>query len=119
MLPGLLVSRGCSKRFLAVAISTPRMGKSDYDIHWLICIYGSPFILLQLNHFVFRVELVGWWFEHSMSWSCVFLSAEGARNVSWPLIYLLRAWGSLTMTFTGKFVYGLPFYLITAQSLWP
>ena len=33
------------------------------------------------------------------------LSAEGAKNVSWPWLPLLRGWGSLTMAFTGKFVY--------------
>ena len=35
----------------------------------------------------------------------VCLSAEGAKNVSWPLLSPLRGWGSLTMAFTGKFVY--------------
>ena len=33
------------------------------------------------------------------------LSAEGAKNVSWPWLSPLRGWGSLTMAFTGKFVY--------------
>ena len=35
----------------------------------------------------------------------VCLSAEGAKNVSWPLLSPLRGWGSLTMAFTGKLVY--------------
>ena len=35
----------------------------------------------------------------------VCLSPEGAKNVSWPWLSLLRGWGSLTMTSTGKFVY--------------
>ena len=35
----------------------------------------------------------------------VSLSAEGAKNISWPWLSLLRGWGSLTMTSTGKFVY--------------
>ena len=35
----------------------------------------------------------------------VCLSAEGAKNVSWPWLSLLQGWGSLTMAFTGKFVY--------------
>ena len=35
----------------------------------------------------------------------VCLSAEGAKNVSWPWLSKLRRWGSLTMTSTGKFVY--------------
>ena len=33
------------------------------------------------------------------------MSAEGAKNVSWHWLSPLRGWGSLTMTFTGKFVY--------------
>ena len=33
------------------------------------------------------------------------LSAEGAKNVSWPWLSPLRGWGGLTMVFTGKFVY--------------
>ena len=40
-----------------------------------------------------------------VSWLRVCLSAEGAKNVSWPWLSLLRGWGSLTMTSTGKFVY--------------
>ena len=34
-----------------------------------------------------------------------YMSAEGAKNVSWPWLSPLRGWGSLTMTSTGKFVY--------------
>ena len=63
------------------------------------------FVLLWLNSFGLRVAGEGWWFEHSMSWLQVCLSAEGAKNVSWPWLSLLRGWGSLTMTSTGKFVY--------------
>ena len=33
------------------------------------------------------------------------MSAEGAKYVSWPRLSPLRGWGSLTMAFTGKFVY--------------
>ena len=33
------------------------------------------------------------------------MSAEDAKNVSWPWLSLLQGWGNLTMTFTGKFVY--------------
>ena len=32
------------------------------------------------------------------------MSAEGAKNVSWPWLSPLRRWGSLTMAFIGKFV---------------
>ena len=40
-----------------------------------------------------------------VSYLRVCLSAEGSKNVSWPWLSLLRGWGSLTMTFTGNFVY--------------
>ena len=52
-----------------------------------------------------RVDREGWCFEHSVSWLRVCLSAEGTKNVSWPWLSPLRGWGSLTMAFTGKFVY--------------
>ena len=55
------------------------------------------FILLRLNPFGLRVDREGWWFEHSMSYLQVCLSAESAKNVSWPWLYHL--------TSTGKFVY--------------
>ena len=78
------------------------------------------FILLWLNPLDLRVDREGWWFEHSMSYLRVCLSAEGAKNVSWPWLSPLRGWGSLTMAFTGKFyIYGTPFHLAMAQSLWP
>ena len=35
----------------------------------------------------------------------VFLSAEGAKNVSWPWLSPPPGCGSLTMSFTGKYVY--------------
>ena len=39
-----------------------------------------------------------------MSLLRVFLSAEGAKDVSWFWLSPLRGWGSLTMTSTGIFV---------------
>ena len=66
------------------------------------------FILLRLNPFDLRVDRERWWFEHSVSWLWVCLSAEGAKNVSWPWLSPLRgwdSWDSLTMAFTGKSVY--------------
>ena len=36
---------------------------------------------------------------------------EGAKNVSWPWLSPFRGWGSLTMAFTGKFVYILYYIL--------
>ena len=68
-------------------------------------IYIHYFIMLRLNPFGLRVDNEGGWFEHSLSHLRVCLSAEGAKNVSWPWISPLRGWGSLTMAFTGKFVY--------------
>ena len=35
----------------------------------------------------------------------VCLSAVGAKIISWPWLFPLREWGSLTMTFLGKFGY--------------
>ena len=32
----------------------------------------------------------------------VCMSAEGAKNVSWPWLSPLRGWGSLAMAFTGN-----------------
>ena len=65
---------------------------------------GHHFILLQLNRFGLRVDGEGWWFEHSMSWLRICLSAERAKNVFWPWLYPFGGSGSLTMSFTGKFV---------------
>ena len=39
----------------------------------------------------------------SKLWVC--LSGEGAKNASWPWLSPFRGWGSLTIAFTGKFVY--------------
>ena len=63
------------------------------------------FILLWLNPFDLRVDREEWWFEHSMSWLRVCLSAKGAKNVSWFWLSQLRGWVSLIVAFTGKFVY--------------
>ena len=63
------------------------------------------FILLRLNPFGLRVDSEESWFEHSMSWFRVWLSAEGAENVSWPWVPPLRGCCGLTITFTGKFLY--------------
>ena len=63
------------------------------------------FILLRLNPLDLKVEREGWWFDHSISWLWVSLSEEGTKNVSWPWLLPLWWWGSLTTTFTGKFVY--------------
>ena len=38
------------------------------------------FILLRFNPFDLRVDKMGWWFEHSVSWLRVCLSAEGAKE---------------------------------------
>ena len=62
-------------------------------------------MFVRLNSFGLSVDSEGWWFEHSISWSRVYLSAEGAENVFWPWLSLLRGWDSLTTALTGKFVY--------------
>ena len=38
------------------------------------------FILLGLNPFDLRIDKEEWWFEHSVSWLGVCLSAEGAKT---------------------------------------
>ena len=63
------------------------------------------FILLQLNPFGAWVDSEGWWFEHSMSYLRICLSAEDAKHVSWRWLSPRKGWRSLTMTTTGKFVY--------------
>ena len=42
------------------------------------------FIMLRLNPFGLTVDREGWWFEHSVSWLRVCLSAEGVKNVTFP-----------------------------------
>ena len=44
-------------------------------------------------------------------------SAEGAKNVSWPWLYPLWGWGSLTMSLTGKFVYIYIIYIYIYMSV--
>ena len=69
-------------------------------------VYIAPhFILLQLNPFHLSVDREGWWFEDSLSQLWVCLSADSARNFSWPRLSLLRGWSSFTMAFTSTFVY--------------
>ena len=48
------------------------------------------FILRRLNPFGLRVDREGWWFEDCILWLWVFLSAEGAKNVSYPWLSWLR-----------------------------
>ena len=47
------------------------------------------------------------WFEYFVSKLRICLSAEGAKNVLWPWLSVLRGWvrGSLTMAFLGKLIY--------------
>ena len=71
-----------------------------------IYIYIYPYyILFILYPFDLRVDKEGWWFENSGSWLRVCLSEEGDKNVSWHWLSPLRGWDSLSMAFTGKFVY--------------
>ena len=63
------------------------------------------FIMLWLNPLGLWVDREEWWFNHSVSQLRVCLSAENVKNISWPWLSPLRGWGSLTLAFTGKFVY--------------
>ena len=49
-------------------------------------------ILQRLNLFCLKVD-------------SLYLSGEGAKNVSWSRLPPLLLWGSVTITFTGKFVH--------------
>ena len=80
------------------------MGSLTMTTTGIFVYMAHHFILLRLNPFGHRVDREGWRFEHSMSLLQVFLSAEGAKNVSWLWPSPLRGWGSLTMTSTGIFV---------------
>ena len=74
-------------------------------IYICICIYCSPCYLATAQPFDVRTDRKGCWSEHSMSLLQIGLSAEGTKNVSWPWLFPLKGWGSLTMAFTSKFVY--------------
>ena len=40
------------------------------------------------------------------------MPADSAKNVFWPWLSPLRGWGSLTMAFTGKFVYMVHHFIL-------
>ena len=63
------------------------------------------FILLRLNLFDLQVDREGWKFDHSVSYWQACLSADGAKTFPGPGYLRSNDKGSLTMTFTGKFVY--------------
>ena len=79
------------------------------------------FILLHFNPFGLRIDIQRWWFEHSVSGLQVCSSAEGTKNVSWHSLSPLRGYVSLTMAFSGKFVYRAYHFILLRlnQSLWP
>ena len=74
-------------------------------------------MLQRLNPLDLRVDRGRWWFEHSVLWLRVWLSADGAKSFFWPWLASPQGWGSLTMGFTGKFVYGSPFHLLQLNPL--
>ena len=85
------------------------------------------FILVPHNAFGLGVNREWWWFEHSVSWLRIWLSAEASENVSWFTLSPLRGWGNFIMAFTGKFVYVahhlillrfIPFGIGVARSGW-
>ena len=59
---------------------------------------------ILMGNMSFDIEKIDINITHTHVYMRVWLSAEGAENVSWPWLSLLRGWGSLAMTFTGKFV---------------
>ena len=73
---------------------------------------ANHFILLRLNPFGLRIDSEGWWFERSMSYLRVCLSAEGAKKVVRPWLSPLRGWGSLTMISIAKFVYRAKHFIL-------
>ena len=73
---------------------------------------ANHFNLLRLNPFRLRIDSEGWWFERSLSYLRVCLSAEDAKNVSWPWLSPIRGWGSLTMTSIAKFVYRAKHFIL-------
>ena len=87
-----------------VSVTMTSIGKFVY--------MAQHFVLLRLNPFGLRVDREGCWFEPSMSYLCVGLSAEGAKNVSWFWISPFRGWGSLIMTSNGKFVHMVQYYIL-------
>ena len=70
------------------------------------------FFLLRLNPFSLGLDSEGWWFEKSVAWLEVWLSADGSEYVSVPWLSLLRSWGSLTMISTGKFLHMAQHFLL-------
>ena len=78
------------------------------------------FILLRFNLYSLRVNGEGWWFEPSVSWLRVCLSAVAAVIISWLRLSPLREWGSWPWhLLVNMYIYGSLFHLATAQSLWP
>ena len=70
------------------------------------------FILLRLNLFDLQVDREGWEFEHSVSYWQVCLSADGAKTLPGPGYLRSNDKGSLTMIFTGKFVYAYDYIYV-------
>ena len=92
--------------FIYFYISIYFLGQSYYGIYWYNFMYITHhFILLRLNHFGLGVDRTGCWFQNFVSQVRFCVLAEGAKNVSWPQLSPFRGQGSLTMAFTGKFVY--------------
>ena len=75
----------------------------DIYIYICICVYVYMYVCMYIHIYIYRYIYL-WWFERCVSYSRVSLSAEGAKNVSWPRLSPLQGWGSPTMAFTGKFV---------------
>ena len=124
-IPSLIIYGSIFLEFLQIANSS-MCTKTDrfIYIYWYIStgkfVYmAHHFILLRLNPFGLRVNGEGWWFEPSVSWLRLCLSAEAAVNISWLRLSPLREWGSwLWHLLVNMYIYGSLFHLATVQFLW-
>ena len=102
----------CQQRVLKT-LPDPGYGRYEDGVVWLWHLLVNLYIWLIISScyhsILLTLGLIGRdgglrTLCHSCGWR-VCLSPEGAKNVSWSWLSPLRVWGSLTMTFTGKFIY--------------
>ena len=100
----------CQQRVLKTFHGTGYLRSGDGVVwlwHWLVNLYIWLTISSCYGSMLLALGLI--WRDGGLStllsWLRVCLSAEGAKNVSWPRLSPLRGCGSLTMASTSKFVY--------------
>ena len=102
----------CQQRVLKT-LPDPGYGRYEDGVVWLWHLLVNLYIWLIISScyrsILLTLGLIGRdgglrTLCHSCGWR-ICLSPEGAKNVSWSWLSPLRVWGSLTMTFTGKFIY--------------